>query len=101
MRGESATICMRDMDAKEKRDSLLAFEMRCYRRILHIRWQQKITNVEIRRRLEIKRNVVQLIIDRKLKLFGHISRMDDNRLVKVMVSGMMDGKNKRGRPSKE
>jgi len=46
--------------------------MRCYRRILHIRGQQKITSVEIRRRLEIKRNVDELIMDWKLKLFGHI-----------------------------
>jgi len=80
---------------KREKDSLLAFEMRCYRRILHIRGQQKITNVEIRRRLEIKRNVDQLIMDWKLKLFGHICRMDDNRLVKVVVFGIMDGKNKR------
>jgi len=31
-------------------------------------------------------------MDRKLKLFGHISRMDDNRLVKVVVFGMINGK---------
>jgi len=30
------------------------------------------------------------MMDRKQKLFGH--RMDDNRLVKVAVCGMMDGK---------
>jgi len=77
---------------KRDKDSLLAFEMRCYKRILHIRWQQKITNVQIRRRLEIKINVVQLIMEEKLKLFGHISRMDGNRLVKFVVLGMMNGK---------
>ena len=61
-----------------------------YRRILQIRWQQKITNVDIRRRLEIERNIVQTIMDRKLQLFGHICRMDDNRLVTVSMSGMMN-----------
>jgi len=33
-------------------------------------------------------------MDMKLKLFGNISWMDDNRLVKVVVFGMLDGKNK-------
>ena len=79
---------------KREKDSLLAYEMKCYRRILHIRRQQKITNVEIRQRLKVERNVVQLIMEMKLKLFGHICRMDDNRLVKVVVFGIMDGKNK-------
>jgi len=40
-------------------------------------------------------------MDRKLKLFSHICRTDDNRLVKVVVFGMMDGKNKLGRPCRE
>jgi len=60
-----------------------------------------VTNVEIRQRLGIKRNIVQLIMERKLNLFGHICRMDDKRLVKIAVFWIMDGQNKRGRPSKE
>jgi len=35
---ESWTLSMRDIE------SLMAFEMKCYRIILHIHWQQKITN---------------------------------------------------------
>ena len=63
---------------KKDKDSLLAFEMKCYRRILHIRWQQRITNVEVRRRVSNTRNIVQLIMERKMSLFGHICRMKDN-----------------------
>jgi len=37
----------------------------------------------------------------KLKLFGHICRMDDNRLVKNVVFGIIDGLNRRGRPRRE
>ena len=92
---ETWTLRKRDID------SLMAFEMKCYRRILHIQWQQKITNSDIRRRLDIKKNVVQMIMERKLKLFGHICRMDDNRLVKNVVFRIMDGQNWRGRPSRE
>jgi len=86
---------------KKDIDSLMAFEMKCYRRTLHIHWQQKITNIEIRQRLGIKKNVMQLIMERKLKLFWHIWRMDDNRLVKNVVFGIIDGLNRRGRPRRE
>ena len=86
---------------RKDRDSLLTFEMKCYRRILHIRWQQRITNVEVRRRVGNTKNIVQIIMERKLSLFGHICRMEDNRLVKGVVFGIIDGQTRRGRPSRE
>ena len=51
--------------------------------------------------LDIKKNVVQMMMEKKLKLFGHICRMVDNRLVKNVVFRIMDGHNRRGRPSRE
>jgi len=36
-----------------------------------------ITNVEIRQRLDVKKKVMQLIMERKLKLFGLICRIND------------------------
>jgi len=87
---ETWTLRKRDMD------SLMGFEMKCYWRILHIHWQQKITNVEIRQRLDIKKNM-----ERNLKLFEHICKMDDNRLVKNVVFRFIDGLNRRGRPRSE
>jgi len=42
-------------------------------------------------------NIVQRIIQRKLNFFCHICRMQDDRLLKQAVFGIMDGKNKRGR----
>ena len=86
---------------KQDRDKLLAFEMRCYRRILHIRWQQKITNKEVRRRARSKRNIIQIVMERKLKFFGHVCRMNSSRLIKQVVFGMVDGTGIQGRPSRE
>ena len=40
-------------------------------------------------------------IQRKLRLFGHICRMNDSRKIKTLVFGMMDGSNKRGWPHRE
>jgi len=86
---------------KKHKNKLMAFEMRCYRRILNVRWQQKITNEEIRKRMGSKRNILQRIKERKLNLFGHICRMEDSRLVKEVVFGEMKWKTKRGRPKRE
>jgi len=37
-------------------------------------------------------------MERKHNLFGHICRMDDQRLVKNVMFGMVDGTSLRGRP---
>src|SRR6218665_3654495 len=85
---------------KKDKNKLMAFEMRCYRRILNVRWQQKIMNEEIRKRMGSKRNILQRIKEKKLNLFGHICRMEDSRLVKEVVFGEIKGKTKRGQPKK-
>ena len=46
-------------------------------------------------------NVAQQVIRRKLGLLGHTYRMKGARLVKSIVFGMMEGTNKRGRPTRE
>ncbi len=86
---------------KKDKYLLLAFETKCYRRILHIPWHQKITNGEVRRRVGNTRNIVQLIMEMKLSLFGHICRMEDKRLVKGVMFEIMEGRTRRGRPSRE
>jgi len=48
-----------------------------------------------------QKNIIQRIKERKLNLFGHICRMEDNSLVKNVVFGEMEGKTKRGSPRKE
>ena len=42
---------------------LIAFEMKCYRWILHIYWEQKITNERVRRRNEVKKNAIQSVME--------------------------------------
>ena len=86
---------------KECERRVLAFERKCYRKILRIAWTQKINNEEVYRRIQVKENLMQKIIQRKLRLFGHICRMKDDRKIKTLVFGMMDGKNRRGRPHRE
>ena len=46
---ETWTLRKRDID------SLMTFQMKCYRRILRMHWQQKLTNSVIRQRLDINK----------------------------------------------
>ena len=86
---------------KECEKKILAFERKSYRKILRIGWKQKVSNENLYRRTQVKENLVQNIIQRKLRLFGHICRMNNDRRIKTLMFGMMDGKNKKGRPNRE
>jgi len=68
---------------------------------LHIRWQQKVRNEEVKKRFGANRNVFQIIIQRKLQFFGHICRMKDARMLKAIVFGVMEDKARKGRPCRE
>jgi len=90
------------MDTEESRQrQATAFEMRCYRRILHIRWQHIITIEEVWRRMKCQRIVLQMVMERKLNLFGHICQMNNSRLIKQVILGMVNGSGMRGKPNKE
>ena len=62
----------------------------------------KIRNSEIRRRLLVKEDLVQvgLVMRMKLSLFGHICRMENERKIKSVMLGSMDRRGKRGRPKR-
>jgi len=64
---------------------LQAFEMKCLGRLLNGKWQQKIKNTDVMKRTGTSINIIQRIIQRKLNLFGHICRMQDDRLLKQAV----------------
>ena len=93
----SETWTLKQTDRKK----LLAFEMKCYRRVLRINWRDMIRNEDIRSRISKEETVVDIIRRRKLGLFGHICRMGDERLIKHVLFSQMDGKSRRGRPCRE
>ena len=85
---------------KNDMNRLWAFEIKCLRRILNIKWQQKIKNKKIMKRMGIgllSVNIVHRMMERKLNFFGHICRMPDDRLIRQVVFAIIDDKNKRGR----
>ena len=76
----------------------MTFKRKCYRKILRIGWMQKVTNEELYEIIKPEEMLLQKVIQRKLRFFGHICRMGDDRKIKTLVFGIMDGNNKRGRP---
>lgn len=73
------------MDNQESRDKLSAFEMKCYRKILGVKWQDKVRNEGIRKKLGKMKPIAEVVIDWKMELFGQICRMSDDRLIKLVL----------------
>jgi len=76
---------------------LLAFEMKYYSRILAVKWQDRRTNEEIRAVVQRKETVMDTFRMRKLQVFGHICRIADDRLLKTLLFGMVEGERRPGR----
>jgi hypothetical protein len=93
----SETWTLKEIDKKK----LLAFEMKCYRRILRISWRDMMRNEDIRKRISRQETVVDTIKKRKSGLSGYICRMDDKRLTKHILFSRINGKSRRGRPYRE
>ena len=81
---------------QEKR--LNTFHQRNLRRIMGIRWQDKITNSEVLRRAEIT-SINGLLTQRRMRWLGHVGRMEDGRIPKDVLYGeLSSGSRSVGRP---
>ena len=72
--------------------------MASLRRILGIKWQDKITNVDVLKDSSML-SIHSLLMKQLLRWIGHVRRMDDGRIPKdIMFGELKEGKRKRGRP---
>ena len=80
-----------------------AFEMRCYRRLLNISYEDHVTNEEVRRKIQAAvgeyDELLTLVKKRKLRWFGHVSR--SSGLAKTILQGTVKGKKKNRQTEKE
>ena len=89
---ESWTTYMR----QERR--LNTFHLRCLRRILGIRWQDKVSNSEILARTRVH-SMFSLLSQRRLRWLGHTHRMDAYRVPRNLLYGELAfGSRRQGRP---
>ena len=75
-----------------------SFHQRCLRRILHIKWQDKISNTEVLERANM-RSICTILCERRLHWLGHVKRMDLGRTPKDLLYGeLAEGSRHAGRP---
>ena len=75
-----------------------AFDKRCQRKILRIKWSLHVTNKHIRS-VTKQPQLTNLIRNCRLKWFGHLLRMDINRIPKRLhLWKPSHGRRRRGRP---
>ena len=76
-----------------------AFEVRCYRRLFNISYNDHVINKEVRRKISAAigkyNEFLTLVKKRMLRWFGHVSR--SSGLAKTILQGTLEGKRKRAR----
>lgn len=81
---------------QEKR--LNSFHLRCLRRLLKIKWQDRVPNTEVLDRAGLL-SMPALLSHRRLRWLGHVHRMDPHRLPREILYGeLRDGARRVGRP---
>ena len=82
----------------------VAFEMRCYRKVLNITWKDKIRNEDVLLRISSckfkPKRILARITESQLSWFGHVCRMSNMRLPKRILMEMVPGTIRQGRPRK-
>lgn len=86
------------ISATEKR-KLEAFEMWCYRKMLRIKWIDRITNEAVLIRIKEKEILWHTVKVRRAKMIGHLLRHES--LTKTVIEGDVEGHIGRGRPRME
>jgi hypothetical protein len=88
---------------KKEEEAVLVFERKIFRRIYgpkyeHGEWRTR-TNRELE---EMSRgeNIVKWIKGQRISWLGHLERMEENRMPKMIFSQELDGPRRRGRPRK-
>ena len=80
------------------RNKLNAFHLRSLRRILGITWTDHISNEAVHSRTGVP-SIQALLSNRRLTWLGHVKRMDDSRLPKLLLFGQLaTGTRAGGRP---
>ena len=80
---------------KAERGRLESFEMWVWRRMEKISWVDKVTNMDVLKRVDERRMLLEEVIKRQKQWIGHVLRGEG--LLKNIIEGKMEGKRCRGR----
>ena len=73
-------------------------EMKCLRSLLGVSRMDRVRNEEVRRRGGIERELASRAYQRVLRWFGHVERMDEYRMEKMVLMAEVSGGRVRGKP---
>ena len=80
---------------KAERQSIDAFELWCWRRLLRVPWTARRSNQSILKQISSGCPLEGLMLKLKLQYFGHLMRRADS-LEKTLMLGKIEGRRKRG-----
>ena len=83
---------------KEERNKLNVMEMRCLRSMLGVSRVDRVRNEEVRRKTGVGRKLSDRLDQKVLGWYGHMERMNEERLTKRVWSAEAKGVRPRGRP---
>jgi hypothetical protein len=73
-------------------------EMDFWRRSARKSRKEKVRNVTIREVVELRKNILEVIEEKRLRWFGHVKRMPGNRLPLKVLEWEPEGTRRMGRP---
>jgi hypothetical protein len=79
----------------------LGTEMGFWRRSARKSRKEKVRNVTIREVMEVRKNILEVIEEKRLRRFGHLKRMPGNRLPLKVLEWEPDRTRRRGRPKEK
>ena len=78
-----------------------AFEMWCYRRILKVRYTDRVTNVEVLNRIQTELNFLRRMKRTKMQYAGHVLRGSSGLAhLEILEGRVEEEKRKVGRPNR-
>ena len=81
-----------------ERQRLNVFEMRCLRSMAGVSRIDRIRNEVVRERTGVGKELAARVDRNVLRWFGHVERMEDDRLLKRVMNARVTGRGVRGRP---
>jgi hypothetical protein len=82
----------------QQANKLLATEMDIWRRPARKSRKEKVRNVTIREVMEVRKNILEVTEEKRLRWFGHVKRTSGNRLPLKVLGWEPEGTRRRGRP---
>ena len=80
---------------KAERQRVDAFELRCWRRLLRVRWTARRSNQSILKEINPGCSLEELMLKLKLQYFGHLMRRTYS-FEKTLMLGKIEGRRRRG-----